>query len=216
VTFTLNFKDNLNNSQSVPVTASFNVYGPTSVGIQFISQGAPQFLNNGTTSALIELGDPGSYNTSGIQWSASATSPSQAVGTYRWAQFIANSSYTYTVGTTTTPCAESPGLDSQIPLPTTTGTFTDSPAQPLPSTASEFTWSWDATTSFMWNAGLNNSIWVPIAQREWKFYADAIQNLSTHIWTVQSDSSKFVGAPQVGYYPIQWNAVLTNGHSACQ
>jgi hypothetical protein len=55
---------------------------------------------------------------------------------------------------------------------------------------------------------------VPIAQRGWNFYADVTQNLSTNSWTVQSDSSKFVGAPQVGYYPIQWNAVL-KGKSAC-
>jgi hypothetical protein len=214
VTFTLNYVDNQSHNQTATATATFNVAGPTNVQIQFVAQGAPQFLNNGTTNASIEFGDP--TGTSGIQWTASATSPSQVAGTYRWAQIIANNSYTYTVGTTTTPCAEPPGLDNQFPLSITTGTFTDSPDRALPSTDSKFTWSWDATTFFMWNPGINNSsIWVPIAQREWKFYADVTQNLSTNIWTVQSDSTKFVGAPQIGYSPIQWNAVELNGHSAC-
>lgn len=102
-------------------------------------------------------------------------------------------------------------------LPITTRAFTDTPDRPLPSADNKFAWTWDANTSFMWNPGLSNSIWVPIAQREWKFYADVAQNLSTQTWTIQSDSSSFAGAPQIGYFPVQWNSIAKSGSlGSCQ
>ncbi|HEV2195699.1 MAG TPA: hypothetical protein VGR55_08955, partial [Candidatus Acidoferrum sp.] len=215
VTFTLNYVDNQSHNQTASATATFNVVGPTSVQIQLAAGGQTQYLNNGTTNVTVEFGDP--TGTPGIQLSGSANSPPQVAGTYEWAQIIATNSYSYTVGSTTTSCNGPTGLDNSFPLPIQSGTFTDSPDRPLPSGDNKFGWNWSVTTYFIWNPGLTGSIRVPLGQRTWQFFSDSAQNMSTHIWTVQSDSSSSIGAAQIGYFPIQWNSVALNGSlGGCQ
>jgi hypothetical protein len=215
VTFGLTYKDNQNNTQTATAQANFTVQAPTNVQIQFIAHGTPNILNNGTASAQIQYGNP-TGTPPGIQWQASATSPANPTGTYGWAQLIGTNSYYYNGGST--PCIGPTGLDNSFPLPVQGNTFTDNPQRPLPSTDTQFKWSWDATTFYMWKPSSTNSIWVPIAQREWQFVADLAQNTDTNVWTVQSDSSSFIGAPGIGYFPISWSSVALNngGLNGCQ
>jgi len=210
ITDQVNFFLTLSDGNEYSATAQFTVAGPTSVQIAFVAEGQPNFLNNGTTNVTLDFGDPTA--TPGIQWTGTATSPPQVAGTYQWAQIIASNNWSYTVGTTTTSCNGPSGLDNVFPLPINSATFTDSPGRNLPSADNKFTWTWSATTYFMWNPGLTNSISVPIGQRVWEFFSDTTQNMTTHVWTVQSDSSTFAGAPQIGYFPIQWSSVAKNGN----
>jgi hypothetical protein len=187
----------------------------SSVSLSLYAAGGPHILNNDTTNAQLEFGDPTA--TPGIQLTGNATSPPGTAGTYKWAQTIGSNNYSYTSGSTTTTCNGPSGLDNYFPLPITGNPYTDSPIRPLPNAYSQFKWTWDATVYWMWNPNSTNSIWVPIVEREWEFTTDVTQNLSTKVWTIQSDSSSLFGAQQIGYKPIQWSNVAANGSlGGCQ
>jgi len=67
---------------------------------------------------------------------------------------------------------------------------TDSPFVNLNSGDSKTTRTFSAQMYLMWSSGLTNSIPVPVGSLSWSFFADAVQNMSTQQWTVQSDSSQ--------------------------
>jgi hypothetical protein len=211
VTFTLNY----GSSQTASASATFNVAGPTSVSVSVspTTSGLLRILNNGTTNALIEFGS--TLGTPGVQFTAHATSPSQATGTYEWAQLINQNNYAYTIGTTTTFCNGPAGLDNSFP--TSTGFyFSDSPWRGLPSADNKFTWTWNATAYFMWNPGLTNSIAVPLGYVSWQFFSDTIQN-GPNTWFIQADSSASAGSFQASSSYIQWTSTATNGSlGSCQ
>jgi hypothetical protein len=215
VVFKVNYTLNGVAQPAASASATFNVSGPTSVSLGLNAAGGPHILNNSTTNAQLEFGDPTA--TPGIQLTGNATSPPGTAGAYKWAQTIGSNNYSYTTGSTTTTCNGPSGLDNYFPLPITGNPYTDSPIRPLPNAYSQFKWTWDATVYWMWNPNSTNSIWVPIVEREWEFTTDVTQNLSTKVWTIQSDSSSLFGAQQIGYKPIQWSNVAANGSlGGCQ
>ncbi|MGC1619392.1 MAG: hypothetical protein WA765_12960 [Candidatus Acidiferrum sp.] len=217
VTFTLHYNVN-GTAQTGKALVTFNVAGPTSVSVSPSPRGSVQFIDNGTTSAQIELGDADS--TPAITLNATGSPPppqsgpplngTPVTGTFEWAQIINNNSYTYKVGTTITSCSGPTGLDNFLPL-LTGFVYEDSPERPLPSADNEFTWAWSATTYFFWIPGIagNNTIAVPLGSVSWSFNADATQTISTNTWTLQTSSSSNGVFQASANYP-SWSTVAKN------
>ena len=64
----------------------------------------------------------------------------------------------------------------------------------------------------MWNPGLANSIRIPLGYVSWNFYGDAVQNISTNSWTLQTDSTQQASAFTVSSVYPNWNSKVTNGN----
>jgi len=208
VQFTLTLNDESQHS----ATATFNVSAPTSAGISVSPLGQLQFVNNGTTNALIEFGSP--LGTAGIQLTGQGSAPPNDSGAYVWGQLISNNSYSYTIGASKTSCNGPTGLDNQFPI-VTGFSFSDSPVRGLPSADNEFTWTWSATSYFMWNPQLTNSIPVPLGYVSWQFFGDAVQNTTTNVWSLQSDSSSSASSFQASLSYPSWSSVAKNGQNPC-
>lgn len=112
VTFTLNFTDNLNQSQSVPVTAKFNVAGPSNPNVVTCGGNVPSgncpngasgplgqvVINTSNTPSTLGLGNATSSNV-GIIFNASATPPSGYSNSFTWVQLLTAN----TIAITATP-----------------------------------------------------------------------------------------------------------------
>jgi hypothetical protein len=210
VTYTLNYKDNTGHNQNATATAKFTINGPTSVSVSIPSLGQWQ-IQSSTSGTELDFGFP--IGTPGITFNAKATSPSQATGTYLWAQIITTNSNSQTSGSTTTTCSTGTGLDNKFPGSTGL-TFSDSPSLILQSVNNKQTWSLGFTTYFMWRPGLTNDIPVPLGNATWTAFGDAA--VVGGAWTKQADSSASNTSFQLSASYPTWSNVVVNGVSKCQ
>ena len=208
VTFTLNWAYNGTNTAS-KATATFNVYGPTSVGL---SPDPPAMgtWNLTCTANFLEFGCTNLGTTPGITFNGSASSPSGAAGTYEWAQIITTNSNTGINGSTRHTYNNPTGLDTGFPYGTGLSA-NDSPGLGLSSNCTEQTFSVGATMYFMWNPETtSNDIAAPLGFANWSTFGDAAN--SSNNWTVQADSSGSANALALGSSSPVWSATVTGGN----
>ncbi len=211
VTFTLQLVDN----NPLQASATFNVAGPTSPGIQV----TPGTVNVGphpnVTGTTLQLG--GSSQNLGIQFQASATPPQGYQNTFVWAQIIKTVTFTYTpttgnVSTCTTQTAP-PGLDTVYPYKTTSDpTLTnDNPFVLLQSSGySEQTEAFSATMYLMWRPNLTSDIPIPLGTVTWSWSGDALFNQSTGVWALNPNGNNSVspGSFTPGNTFPQWSGTI--------
>jgi hypothetical protein len=210
VAFTLN----LSSGASPSSQTTFNVQGPTAVSVTVPRPLGSWQMTHPAAGPTLSFGFP--LSTPGIQFNASATSPSGQAGTYLFAQVITVDNQSFTAGSSTLSCGGT-GLDNAIPYPGSNGQFNaaDSPAlQGLPSSDNKVTWSLGATMYYMWRPGTPSDIPVTLGKVSWQAFGDTVQSGGT--WTVQSDSSSSANAFQSSSGLPSWGAVLTNGPSNCE
>jgi hypothetical protein len=206
VTFTLNYMDNLNNSQSTSATATFNIAGPTS-GTVSTPLGQWQ-INSNSSGFELDFGFPIPPD-QGIQFNAPhATAPTGYTGTFEWAQLVTSDQITFTAGSSTSTCTSGTGLDNVFPYGTGLS-VADSPPVGLPSADSKVTRSDSFTMYFMWSPGPSPYIPVPLGYVSWQIFGDAVQSNGT--WTVQSDSTKSVNAFVASALYPTWTSKVVNG-----
>jgi hypothetical protein len=101
VTFTLNYTDNNNQSQSSPVTATFNVAGPSNPNVVTCGGNVPSgncpngangplgqvVINTSNTPPTLGLGNA-TFSNVGIIFNASATPPSSYSNSFTWVQLL--------------------------------------------------------------------------------------------------------------------------------
>jgi len=211
VTFTLNYKDNLNNSQSTAVTATFNIAGPTSSGVT--AQLGQVAINSGP---YLQFGSTSGSNI-GIQFTASVTQPGGYSPVFKWVNLVSNDTVVLTSANGTRTSSLGTGFDvnpngGYPSFPNiTANTTNDNPKFQLLPACTEVKRTFDAQTYLMWNANLTNpaSIDVPLGSLTWGFSGDAVQNSGT--WSLNGTPTKYsVGFTSSSSYPT-WTSAHSNG-----
>jgi len=233
---TVTYNYTLTNGQTSPtVTATFNVTGPSSV-IAYVCGGilpANGCTANGPLGAVgVEQAGTGAAlefgvgNVNGIIFTVSAAS--SPLGVFSFIQLInsVNTTY-YQTGGITCPDNVGAGLDKSLPYgyaippsssnnpPTTTD---DSPGVPLFSDDTEVKTTLSATMYVMWTSTTaTNPIQVPIGTVSWGYSGDAIQNLSTGVWSLNPNGTNAGNAGQFMQGPTypQWSAFNAGGPPPC-
>jgi hypothetical protein len=214
---------------SPTATAQFNVAGPTNLNV-YTCGGAAVCTSNGALAAVgIGVGpkiDFGVGTLNGIIFTASAN-PSPP-GTFSFVQLLNSADTTYDqLNGTQCLFNQGSGLDGAYPYatastpPTTNGpTATDdSPGRSLFPDDSEVTVQFNATMYVMWTPStVSAPIPVPMGSVTWSFTGDAVQNLSTGVWSINTktvskgSASAFVSSTT---YPTWATDIPSPGTNPC-
>lgn len=226
VTFTLN----LSNGQSPKATVTFNVAGVTSPSMGAQNYGSLT-IDNLTGCSQQPAGPylvygnisgpappcPGQYTgTPGITFTPSGTAPTGG-GSFSFVQLINSDTTTYTNASGGhLACTYASGLDTQYPYPQVSGSATDAPFAPLPSTYVTASRTFNATMWLMWTpsavpsgcTGTACTIPAPLGYRIWQFSGSTTQSNGT--WSTPTGSGGTSGSFTIanGAYPT-WNDIST-------
>jgi hypothetical protein len=214
---------------SSPVTANFNIAGPTNVTVFTCggtvtgpcSSNGPLgkvVINNGPQ---LQFGNVTTNTNVGIQFSASATAPSGSTNTFQWVQIITADTMQLT-GCAVLNChpqvmgGSIPGLDTEY-LYGTGVSVNDNPSIGLSPIYTEVSRNFAATMYVMWSSGLTNSIPVPLGSVSWGFSGDAtLSNVSKNQWTLKPGAAGNNSPFQSSTSYAQWTAwVPYNGKLSC-
>jgi hypothetical protein len=202
----------LSDKSTASAKTAFNVSGPTSVSATVTVKTTASAFE--IVSSQLSFGFP--LGTPGMTVTAVAMAPTGYTDQFEWGQIITANSGTSTVGTITTPCSLKLGLDNIFPSDTGLSDA-DSPGTTLKATWNKMTVTEGFQTFFMWDPKLpRGSIPVPLGNFTWRFFGDAVQNMTTHVWTVQSDSNGGSTPFQLSSAFPTWNNTVVNGTQTCQ
>ena len=210
--------------QCTTATATFNVTGPTDVTVYTCGGVNPAVTCTGTGQlgdVVVKAGPRLGFGTSsdiGIIFTISASAAPQ--GTYSFVQLISshNTSYDLSSGTVC-PDNIGSGLDNSYPYGNATSVSTDdNPSNPLFADDKEVTTSFAATMYAMWTpSDVSNPLPVPLGYVTWGYSGDAIQNLSTAVWSINPNTtSKGTAGSFVpsSTYPT-WTTTIVNAPNPC-
>ena len=191
----------------------------------FSGNGRRRETSSGTWAISFGPGD-----TDGIITTASASAT--PAGRFSFLQLVKSANATY-YQTNGTQCHNnlSAGLDSRFPYhnsitpPTTNNaptTTEDAPQDPMFADDTEVTVSDSFTTYVMWTpANVSNPIMVPIGSINWGWSGDAVQNLTTGVWTINTTNPKMPSNGSGGTfvlgnsYPV-WTQFDAGGPPPCK
>jgi hypothetical protein len=236
VTFTYTLANGLGAGSA---TATFNVGGPTNVGIAVVPTPLnPAAIQIGQGSVLGQNGLVMYFGSnviggqSGITLNASAAMPGGNQGQYSWIQLLTadNNHFINAQGRWVCPLDQSPELDGTYNPASYTGpTFSDTPWTPLPfesaDTEGEVQRSFKATAYLMWTpnaapgcTGAACTILVPLATLNWSWAGDAINTLTNQpnngsTWMLTGCQGCSNGPVQPTSSHPQWQA---STHDGCQ
>lgn len=223
---TLTFSYTLSSGQAGSANVTFNVGGPTNVGIavtpplnrDLIQIVQADQLVLGTTGLVMVFGANVASGQKGITLNASASLPGENPGEYSWIQLLTKYNWHYINAQGPWACSldQSPELDGAYNYLYQTGPTTDdSPWVRADPDKGETEASFEATTYLMWKpnaaSGCNGdacTILVPLANLSWSWTGDAINTQTSqpngNTWMLMGCQTCSNGPAQVTSSHPEW------------
>ena len=205
VTYTLTRK----NGQTGTAKATFEAQGPTGANVT-TKLGNVQIIAN----SRLSFGNIQTAAAPGITFTETAGA-SPKPGHFVWAQLVDFDTFLeYLSAGGKLTCSFGAGLDNTFPYDTGAST-NDSPGSGLQAIWNKAYQQNRFRMFLMWQSSTSGSIPVPLGYVSWSWSGTAVQNMTTHVWSLQIGSTKSASAFHAGSdFPL-WTKVLTNGTRTC-
>jgi len=163
-----------------PITATFEVQGPTSPSVT-ATLGDVQVFEDAKGIWWLGLGNVDTTKPGITFTNNTAEVPG---GNFLWVQKVSKEYTLFCAGGHSKTCQFATALDTVFPYPSTTSSPTDSPDISLTSqTRLRVSFTGNYKMFLMWQSSTSNSIPVPFGAVPWTWSGHAIQDMRTHTWS---------------------------------